>query len=159
MNRQELVELIAAETGDTKASTERHLDAFIKAVTETLAAGERLSLAGFGHFHATLVRRRVGWNPNAGTSVNYPPTLRVNFKPGSKLKAALGAAAEAMDTPTASPDSPPPSLIPEDQRADFLAWAREGGYDESYFNRWDSKSRQLEEDYLEARKHDHGESR
>lgn len=120
MNRQELVELIAAETGDTKASTERHLDAFIKAVTETLAAGERLSLAGFGHFHATLVRRRVGWNPNAGTSVNYPPTLRVNFKPGSKLKAALGAAAEAMDTPTASPDSPPPSLIPEDQRADFL---------------------------------------
>lgn len=103
------MELIAAETGDTKASTERHIDAFIKAVTETLAAGERLSLAGFGHFHATLVRRRVGWNPNTGTSMNYPPTMRVNFKPGSKLKAALGAAAEAMDSPTASP-------IPEEQR-------------------------------------------
>lgn len=45
----------------------------------------------------------------------------------------------------------PPSLIPEDQKQDFLEWARDGGYDESYFDRYDSKSRELEQTFLEER--------
>lgn len=44
----------------------------------------------------------------------------------------------------------PKSLIPMSQKADFFEWARDGGYDESHFNRYDSKSRALEETYLEA---------
>lgn len=43
----------------------------------------------------------------------------------------------------------PPSLIPADQRQDFLQWADDGGYDQSYFNRWDAKSRELEQNYLD----------
>jgi len=41
--------------------------------------------------------------------------------------------------------------------SDFVSWAREGGYDESYFNRWDSKSQELQRQYLEemtALRHD-----
>lgn len=55
-------------------------------------------------------------------------------------------------TPLPCPDtiaSPPPSLIPANAWLDFLEWARDGGYDESYFNRWDSKSRALEQAYLD----------
>lgn len=45
--------------------------------------------------------------------------------------------------------SPPASLIPAARLPDFFAWALEGGYDESYHNRWDSKSLALQEAYLE----------
>lgn len=44
---------------------------------------------------------------------------------------------------------PPRSLIDPADYPDFVEWARDAGYDESWFNRWDSKSRALEEHYLE----------
>lgn len=43
------------------------------------------------------------------------------------------------------------SIIPSDLQSDFEQWAADGGYDESYFNRWDSKSRALEEQFLAER--------
>jgi hypothetical protein len=43
------------------------------------------------------------------------------------------------------------SVIPAHLYHEFLEWARDGGYDESYFNRWDSKSRVLEEEFLMER--------
>lgn len=46
-------------------------------------------------------------------------------------------------------DDVPASLIPAARWREFREWVAEGGYDESYFNRWDSKSRQLEEAFLE----------
>ena len=44
------------------------------------------------------------------------------------------------------------SLIPSELLEEFRDWARDGGYDESYFNRWDSKSRHLEETFLQERR-------
>lgn len=60
--------------------------------------------------------------------------------------------AHPPSTPSsASISGPPPSLIPPDLWSDFMEWASDGGYDESYFNRWDSKSRTLEQTYLDER--------
>lgn len=44
--------------------------------------------------------------------------------------------------------SPPTSLISSDKLDDFREWARDGGYGEEYFNRWDSRSLWLEELFL-----------
>jgi hypothetical protein len=44
--------------------------------------------------------------------------------------------------------SPPPSIVPADLWSDFVSWARDGGYDESYFDRWDSKSVALQVAFL-----------
>lgn len=41
---------------------------------------------------------------------------------------------------TSDLSSPPPNIVPPDLWKDFMEWARDGGYDESYFDRWDSKS-------------------
>lgn len=43
------------------------------------------------------------------------------------------------------------SVIPTELSSDFLEWAMDSGYDESYFNRWDSKCRALEETFLNER--------
>ncbi len=43
------------------------------------------------------------------------------------------------------------SVVPPELQQEFLEWAQDGGYDQSYFNRWDSKSRALEETFLSER--------
>lgn len=46
----------------------------------------------------------------------------------------------------------PEKLVGPEEWPEFVRWARDGGYDESYFNRWDSKSQQLQAQYLEEMK-------
>lgn len=46
----------------------------------------------------------------------------------------------------------PKQLIPPEDWLDFCEWARDGGYDQSYFNRWDSKSLALHQQYLDELK-------
>jgi len=43
----------------------------------------------------------------------------------------------------------PPSLVPPSRWQDFVEWTAEGGYDESYFDRRDSKSLELQRLFLE----------
>jgi hypothetical protein len=42
---------------------------------------------------------------------------------------------------------PPPAIVSGNEWPDFCEWARDGGYDQSYFNRFDSKSLALQEQY------------
>lgn len=55
----------------------------------------------------------------------------------------------SQDSATLS--NPPPNLVRPEEWADFCEWARDGGYDQSYFNRWDSKSLELQKQYLAER--------
>lgn len=48
-------------------------------------------------------------------------------------------------------NDPLKSAVPPELQQEFLEWAKDGGYDQSYFNRWDSKSRALEEAFLSER--------
>lgn len=43
----------------------------------------------------------------------------------------------------------PAPLVPPSLWSEFLEWARDGGYDESYHNRWDSKSIELQRLFME----------
>ena len=52
---------------------------------------------------------------------------------------------------TETVSTPPKNLVQSEDWADFCEWARDGGYDQSYFNRWDSKSIELQKQYLAER--------
>lgn len=54
-----------------------------------------------------------------------------------------------MNLTNVSADRLPPSPVPATRREEFAEWARDGGYDESYFDRWDSRSLALEEAFME----------
>lgn len=43
----------------------------------------------------------------------------------------------------------PEPLVPASRWHEFIAWANDGGYDESWHNRWDSKSQELQRTFLE----------
>ena len=89
MNKAELVDAIAADADLSKASAARALDAFIANVTKALAAGDSVSLIGFGSFSVVSRAAREGRNPRTGKPVKIKASKAPKFTPGKGLKEAV----------------------------------------------------------------------
>lgn len=89
MNKTELVDAVAAKTGQTKAATAVLLDGFIEAVTESLVKSESVQLIGFGTFEVTERAAREGRNPATGAALKIAAKKVVKFKPGKALSGAI----------------------------------------------------------------------
>ena len=85
MNKAQLIDAIAAKADITKADAKKALDAFVEATTETLKAGDRISLVGFGSFSVSERSERTGRNPQTGKEIVIPAKKVVKFKAGSEL--------------------------------------------------------------------------
>lgn len=89
MNKTELVDFIANEAGITKAQANKSVDAFVAAVTKTLAKGDKVSLIGFGTFETRKRAARTGRNPQTGKTIKIAASTTPAFKAGKKLKDAV----------------------------------------------------------------------
>jgi DNA-binding protein HU-beta len=89
MNKTELIDAIAAKTGLSKADSSRALAAFTETVAETLKAGDKVGITGFGTFKASQRAARVSKNPRTGAPVQVPASVAPKFSAGSELKASL----------------------------------------------------------------------
>ncbi len=85
MNKADLVNAMAAESGLTKADASKALNAFIAAVTAALKEGDKVALVGFGTFGVSERAARKGVNPSNGQSIEIPAKKVVRFKPGTEL--------------------------------------------------------------------------
>lgn len=85
MNKAELIEAIANESGLTKADAKKALDAFIKSTGESLAKGDRVALVGFGSFSVSMREARKGRNPQTGAEITIAAKKVVKFKAGNEL--------------------------------------------------------------------------
>lgn len=86
MNRAELVEAIAAKTGDTKKATDEALRAFVDVVTDALVKGDKVQLVGFGSFEVRTRAARKGHNPQTKAEIKIPACKAPAFKAGTALK-------------------------------------------------------------------------
>ena len=89
MNKTELIEKIAATAGLTKADSKKALEATLTAVKDALAAGEKVSLIGFGTFSVNERPARAGINPRTKAKVQIAAKKVAKFKAGAELDAAL----------------------------------------------------------------------
>ncbi|MCS5564651.1 MAG: HU family DNA-binding protein [Methylococcales bacterium] len=89
MNKNELINAIAEESGLVKADAGRALDATISIVTEILKSGESVSLIGFGTFSVKRREARTGRNPQTGQTINIAAANVPGFKAGKGLKDAV----------------------------------------------------------------------
>lgn len=89
MNKAELIDAIAAETGLTKVNSKKALEAFINATSQALAKGDRVALVGFGSFSVVKRAARKGRNPQTGKEINIKAKSIVKFKPGAELAAKV----------------------------------------------------------------------
>ncbi len=86
MNKSELVEAIAKLTSQTKADTERSLDAFIDVISKNIKKKEGVKLVGFGTFSVSNRKARIGRNPQTGEEIQIPARKVPVFRPGKDLK-------------------------------------------------------------------------
>ena len=84
-----LVAAAAEESGTTKASTERILNAVLNAIQDGLVTGQPITLVGFGTFSVGDRQARKGRNPQTGEEIQIPAAKVVKFKPGKALKDAV----------------------------------------------------------------------
>lgn len=89
MNKAELVNVIAEKAGCTKVQAKSAIEAFMCATTESLKAGEKVSLVGFGTFSITKRAARKGRNPQTKKEMQIPAKNVVKFKASSELSAQV----------------------------------------------------------------------
>ncbi len=86
MNKTELIAAVAAKTEMTKKDAEKAVAAVLDTVAETLAAGEKVQLVGFGTFECREREARTAKNPRTGEAVEVPASRVPSFKAGQALK-------------------------------------------------------------------------
>ena len=89
MNKTELINAIAEESGLSKADSKKALDAFVSTVIKTLKEGDKIALVGFGTFAVSERGERTGINPATKESITIPANKIAKFKPGAELADAL----------------------------------------------------------------------
>ncbi len=90
MNKAELIEEVASETGLTKRTSGRAIDAVLSAISDSLAEGEKVTLVGFGTFGVRQRKARTGRNPQTGATIQIPAKKVPKFVPGKTLKEKTG---------------------------------------------------------------------
>jgi len=89
VNKQELIENIAASADITKAAAGRALDSMISSVTGSLKNGDSVVLVGFGTFSVRDRAARIGRNPQTGEEIQIKAARVPAFKAGKALKDAV----------------------------------------------------------------------
>ncbi|MFP3556714.1 HU family DNA-binding protein [Paraburkholderia sp. SIMBA_049] len=84
MNKQELVDAVAAATRQSKLAAVEAIDAFIGTKMEAVAKGNAVQLIRFGSFSTGACAARVGRNPSTGAELRIPAAKTVQFAPGKK---------------------------------------------------------------------------
>lgn len=89
MNKAELIDAVAAESGLSKADARRSLEAFVSITKEVLNKGDKVNLIGFGSFSTSERAERKGRNPRTGVEIQIKAKKVVKFKPGADLASAI----------------------------------------------------------------------
>lgn len=86
MNKTELIEAIAKESGLKKKDAEAALVAFVDVVEKALADGEKVQLVGFGTFETKTRAAREGRNPKTGETIKIVASKYPAFSAGKAFK-------------------------------------------------------------------------
>jgi DNA-binding protein HU-beta len=89
MNKSQLVEAIAADSGLTKTDSARAVESFLGTVTKTLKKGDEVIITGFGKFSVVKRAARQGVNPRTGERVKIKASKAPKFSAGATLKLAV----------------------------------------------------------------------
>jgi DNA-binding protein HU-beta len=89
VTRSDLVEILAATAGGSKASAERALAAFLTGIRDGLRHGGSATISGFGTFVVARRAARNGTDPRTGRGIRIPPARVPRFRPSRGLRAAL----------------------------------------------------------------------
>ncbi len=91
MNKTNLVDVVAAETGLTKKSVDEVIAATLNAITAALKEGDKVPLIGFGTFEVKASAEREGRNPKTGETIKIAAAKKPAFSASKVLKDEVNA--------------------------------------------------------------------
>jgi DNA-binding protein HU-beta len=86
MNKTELIAAVAEHTGLDRKDVAKAIDGLLDVIPMAVAAGEQVTLIGFGSFEAAHRPARNGRNPQTGEAIEIPAAWAPKFKAGSAFK-------------------------------------------------------------------------
>ncbi len=89
MTKQELIEVVAQETGISKKETGETLEAVVNNIKLAVKNGEKVTLVGFGSFEQKLNAARTGINPATKEKIQIKASTSAKFKVGKGFKEYL----------------------------------------------------------------------
>jgi len=89
MTKNELAENVAGKTGMPASHAREAVDAVFDAVSDQLASGGEVALAGFGKFSVSHRAARLGRNPATGQTISIAASRAAKFSAASALKKRL----------------------------------------------------------------------
>jgi len=89
MNNNDLADKVATAQGLTKADARKVVDAVFAAITDAAAAGEEVSLNGFGKFKVKETPAREGRNPASGETIQIAASKKLSFAAAKAVKDKL----------------------------------------------------------------------
>jgi DNA-binding protein HU-beta len=92
VNKAELIQAVAAYYDGSKSEAAKALNAVVETITYKTAAGEKVSITGFGVFEKVHRSARMVRNPRTGERKRAKATSVPRFRAGSDLKAYVSGA-------------------------------------------------------------------
>jgi DNA-binding protein HU-beta len=89
MNKSDIVNKVAAETGMSQTALDMAVGKLFRTISDSLAKGDDVAIAGFGSFVVRSRKERQGRNPSTGATMTIPASKSVGFKPAKALKDAV----------------------------------------------------------------------
>lgn len=89
VTKRELIERIAAQSGQRRSAVKETVQQFLDAVIDELGKGNRLEFRDFGVFEVKLRAARRAQNPKTLERVDVPSKQTVKFKPGRRMRELL----------------------------------------------------------------------
>jgi len=85
MNKTEVVNAVALQTGLKKIEAKNAVEAFVNTITDALKEGDKVALLGFGTFSIVEKAERPGINPRTKEAITIAARKVIKFKAGSEL--------------------------------------------------------------------------
>lgn len=85
MNKAQLIDAMAAQSGMTKSDSKKAIEAFVEVTTKALKSNDKIALVGFGTFFVTEKKERKGHNPSTKAVITIPAKKVAKFKAGATL--------------------------------------------------------------------------
>ncbi len=86
MKKTELINAVAEQSGLTKKDAEKAVTAVVDTIINTVAAGDKIQLTGFGTFEQRTRNARTGCDPRTGNKIEIPASKVPAFKAGKNFK-------------------------------------------------------------------------
>jgi len=89
MIKADIAERIHSNTGFTKKESAEMLESIFSIMKNTLEAGEKIKIAGFGNFEVKQKADRRGRNPQTGETITIEARRILSFKSSNLLRQAI----------------------------------------------------------------------